>query len=424
MNQVPRDLVEEAIRRIVGGEHADRVLDRVLHANRGLSREDRARVARWTLGLSLWRGRIDALAGGRRELWLGLFLADREGVPIDEAAALTGIDADSLRQSLEHPPCPSNPAERLAFSRSLPPWLAERWIARLGVEGADRLAAAMNRPGPVCVRANLLRNTRDELARILADEGVASRPSSLSPTALRLDGRPNIFGLPSWRQGRFEVQDEASQWVADAVRAGPGETVIDLCAGSGGKTLALAAAMSDRGCIVALDANAARLRDMRARLRRAGVACAEVRQADATDPDATRDLNGLADAVLVDAPCSELGVLRRSPDARWRTAADAPVRFSSLQTALLEAGARLVAPGGRLVYATCSTEPEETTEVVTRLRAPGFAAPDCTEVGPDREGCDGFFRAVWREAIAGSRTSKVESRKPAVAPATSPASGT
>jgi 16S rRNA (cytosine967-C5)-methyltransferase len=208
-----------------------------------------------------------------------------------------------------------------------------------------------------------------------------------------LDGRPNILGLDSWRRGLFEVQDDASQCVTIAAQARPGELVVDLCAGSGGKTLALAADLAGQGRLVAVDVNPQRLRDLAVRAARAGAGGIEPRPGDATQPALTRDLEGRCDLVLVDAPCSELGVLRRSPDARWRLAPDAPDAFAPLQAELLARAALLVRPGGRVAYSTCSVDRAE-NEAVLETAPPSLTPISARTLRPDRDGCDGFFIAM------------------------------
>lgn len=391
-----RGLVTEALGRLCAGERADRVLDRLLRAHRELSSEERSRVARWTLGLALWRERLDRFDPGTPTLRLALFLADRLQLPDAAIADATGEVPEAIRARLARPPVPTDDADRLAFERSLPPWLARRWIAQFGLAKADALAAATNEPGPISIRANRHRVTRDELRVRLAAEGVASEPSGLAPHGLRLAGRPNLFALPSWREGLFELQDEASQLVAEAVGAAPGGLVVDLCAGAGGKTLALAAAMRDTGRLVAVDPDARRLADLRVRLRRAGLGSVEPRLGDGTDPTLLEDLHGIADAVLVDAPCSGLGILRRGPDARNHLAPDEPERHAPLQAALVASGARLVRPGGALVYATCSVDRAENEAVAAAASPSGFDRELERRTWPDVEGCDGFYFVRWR----------------------------
>lgn len=399
-----RTLVLHTLRRVVDeGVRADRALAATLRANRDLSSDERRHVARWSLGLALWQERFRRLTDDRG-LWLALLLVEVHGIDPTDASAAAGIDPAVLDAALSRRDEPADPVEALAFRRSLPSWLARRWIDQLGPDKADRLAAASNRPGPITVRTNRLRTTPDELERRLESEGVDSRRSTLVDTALRLEGRPNIVALESWRAGLFEVQDEASQLVAEAVEARPGQTVVDLCAGAGGKTLALAARMEDRGRLVAIEPDADRVHDLSVRLRRAGVRSVEIRRGDGRDAALLADLRRSADAVLVDAPCSGLGILRRGPDSRFRIRPDDPDRFARLQAALLGSAATLVRPGGRLVYATCSVDHAENEAVAdafslstrsTRSSRPGFERLLTRRTWPDEEGCDGFFLAVW-----------------------------
>jgi 16S rRNA (cytosine967-C5)-methyltransferase len=245
---------------------------------------------------------------------------------------------------------------------------------------------------------------------------VESEPTLLSPWGLTLDGHANAFGLDSFRAGLFEVQDEGSQLIALACGARPGMKVVDACAGAGGKSLALASEMHNRGEILALDVDADRLAEARRRATRDGVDNLRIRAIPAGDEaaDALRDLEGKADVVLVDAPCSGLGTLRRKPDARWRLGPQDPERFAVAQKRILARFSRLVRPGGRLVYATCSVTRAEDEEVAAEAAAyPGFAplpleatlgadlARSAGAVGhelrlwPHRHGTDGFYVAAF-----------------------------
>jgi 16S rRNA (cytosine967-C5)-methyltransferase len=271
------------------------------------------------------------------------------------------------------------------------------FVRELG-EDAEALAAAMCAPGPICLRANALRTGRNALQRRLEEEGVAALPGRYARDALTVTTpRPNLLALPSYREGLFEVQDEASQLVAQLVEARPGETVLDFCAGAGGKTLALAAAMGGRGRLIAWDPDADRLRRLGERARRAGATV-----------ELGRDVE--ADAVLADVPCSELGTLRRGPDLRFRLPEEQAMRFPALQREILEAALRRVRRGGRLVYATCTVRREENEEVALALER---AHPELRRLSPDLppellrdgflrtwphlHGMDGFFAAVWRK---------------------------
>jgi 16S rRNA (cytosine967-C5)-methyltransferase len=383
------DAVLPALARVLEGGPAEREIDRLLRSRRDFSAEQRSAVVESVFGVGLWRRRLAAHARSNepRALLFAL-LRDLASVPDEVAAELT----------VSPPPLPprTSPPSRLAERWSYPDWI-EAVLLREAGSGAESLAAAMCAPGPVCLRANALRTTRDELAAILEREGVRTRPGRCAPDALLVTSpRPNLLALRAFRDGLFEVQDEASQLVAQAVQARPGETVLDYCAGAGGKTLALAAAMRGRGRLVAWDPDGDRLHRLRERARRAG---AEV--------EIHRDVE--ADAVLVDAPCSELGTLRRGPDLRFRLREEEAARFPAVQREILEEALRRVRPTGRLVYATCTLRREENEDLALAFTA---AHPELERIAPAappellRDGffrtwphlhdLDGFFAAVWR----------------------------
>ncbi|HET9158558.1 MAG TPA: RsmB/NOP family class I SAM-dependent RNA methyltransferase, partial [Myxococcaceae bacterium] len=268
----------------------------------------------------------------------------------------------------------------------------------LGSE-APLFAAASNIPGPITIRANRLRLDRDALAERLRGEGVAGHPARYAPDALHLEGRPNVLGLPSHQDGLFEVQDEGSQLAGALVEARPAMRVLDLCAGAGGTTLFIAAALRGEGRVDAFDVDREALERLRHRAERAGAgASVHILQAVPEEP---------YDAVLVDAPCSALGSIRRGPDVRWRTDVGSFARWPQVQRELLETAAARVRPGGRLVYVTCTVRPEENEDVVR-----GFLQvhPDLAQIeaavppelrhgpalvtSPHRHGADGFYGAV------------------------------
>jgi 16S rRNA (cytosine967-C5)-methyltransferase len=403
---------------------ADRALERALRRERTLYAAERRAAADAVYGITRWQGQLDRLLGGRPSLalryaaWLARFggvaprdAARRLGVAPAALAPLEGADARIAAVA--------DPVERLAAEASLPRWIAARFVDELGLEEARALAAASNARAPLTVRANGLKGTRDDLRARLAAEGVSAEPTRFSPWGLVLDGHENAFALRSFKEGRFEIQDEGSQLIALACGARPGWTVVDACAGAGGKALALAAEMRNKGSLHALDTDAERLDDARRRARRADVHNLRARVL-AAGPEADgqlQDLAGKADLVLVDAPCSGLGTLRRKPDARWRLAEGDPARFAETQRALVRRFARLLRPGGRLVYATCSvgrTENDDVADFAVRevdLRpaplAPLLGAERAAALGagetrlhlyPHRHGTDGFFVAAFERA--------------------------
>lgn len=308
-------------------------------------------------------------------------------------------------------------AERFALRHSQPLWIAERWLNRFGPEEAAELCASCNQTPPLTVRANLLRTTRSALQERLRGEGIEAEPARHHPQALELRGFPPIERIAAFREGLFSVQDEGSMLTASALGPRPGDTVIDACAGRGGKSTHLAELMGNRGRVVACDVHEHKLRQAREAARRLGVDIIAPLVLDA------RRLGELmpegADRVLVDAPCSGLGALRRRPDLRWRKRPPQLEDLRRLQLAILRGAAACVKPGGALVYATCSTEPEENQELVEAFLdgAPDFSLdplwphlpvglwkePGVDEgwlqLLPHRHGTDGFF--IARLARAG-----------------------
>jgi 16S rRNA (cytosine967-C5)-methyltransferase len=349
------------------------------------------------------------------------YLLLEEGLsPHGAAELLPGVDwqrALAADAALADEP---NPSRRLALRHSLPDWLAARLWADHGAE-AEALAQELGRRAPMTVRANLLRGSRAELAAALAAERVATHPGELGPWALHCDTRANLFGLSAFRQGRFEVQDEGSQLCAELVAPPPRGLVIDYCAGAGGKTLAIAAMLGSRGRIIATDIDARKLAELRRRARRAGASNVQAIELSSGEqaawPPALERLHGSADRVLVDAPCTGVGALRRNPEARWRLDPASPMRMAATEIEIASRALALVRPGGRLIYATCSVLAAENREVVRRLleRHPDFsimpvkeiwgkerasrvsdASGEMLELLPHRHGTDGFFAAVLR----------------------------
>lgn len=282
------------------------------------------------------------------------------------------------------------PAEALALGGSLPLWLAETWWQELGEEAAELIAAFAQRP-PMAARANQSRTDREALAVRLAGEGVNSRPGRLAPHALIFEDRRNIHILPSFREGLFEVQDEGSQLLAALARPAPGARIVDFCAGAGGKALALADAGAQ---VLALDVRDGALQVLERRMARAGQSIRyELMSASGPPPVEP----GWADTVLVDAPCSSSGVLRRRPEMRWRLTPAWVQDRATLQRSILARAAPCVRPGARLVYGTCTLLEAENQAVIRDFLEthPDFEPVerlgDDGVLWPHRTGTDGFF---------------------------------
>ncbi|HEX5529564.1 MAG TPA: 16S rRNA (cytosine(967)-C(5))-methyltransferase RsmB [Methylomirabilota bacterium] len=260
------------------------------------------------------------------------------------------------------PRLPANPVEAAGVRWSFPDWIAARWIARYGMEEAERLMAALDERPPVTIRANTLRITREDLAARLRDEELAETdPTALAPEGLTVR-RGAVSRWAAFAAGWCAIQDEASMLIARLLDPRPGEQVADTCAAPGTKATHLAQLMGNRGRIVAMDPNAARLRLLTQATARLGVDIVEAHAGGVATVGGR--WKGRCDRVLVDAPCSNLGVLRRNPDVKWNRDESDLVRLAEKQRGILAAAAALARPGGRLVYATCSLEPEENDLIV------------------------------------------------------------
>lgn len=340
----------------------------------------------------------------------GLFNAARHGPPPLSEPERRTLAALAERRL-------DDPAMPRAVRLGLPDWLLPGLVARFG-ERLEEEMAAMDRAAPTDLRVNLLKATREEARAALAAEGIAAAPTPYSPWGLRAEGRPPVTASRAFRDGLVEIQDEGSQLVALMTDARPGMRVCDLCAGAGGKTLALAAAMGNRGRILAADVSAVRLAAAAKRLRRAGVTTVE-RRLVAPGEKWLKRSRAAFDRVLVDAPCTGTGTWRRKPDARLRLRQEDLAALILLQRDILDRAATLVKPGGILVYATCSVLVEENEAQVHDFlsRVPGFrllplealrARPGLgslpggssfLSLTPAQHGTDGFFAAALvREA--------------------------
>jgi 16S rRNA (cytosine967-C5)-methyltransferase len=304
-------------------------------------------------------------------------------------AVLRALSRD--RETLVWPDAPEPVA--LAVRHSHPEWLVERWLVRYGSERTRQWLAFNNEAPQLCLATNRLHGTRDELAERLLAEGVATEPTRRARHGLVVVSGPAL-STGAFREGRFVVQDEASQLISELGAITPGQRVLDLCAAPGGKTVALAARCAPGGRVVACDVRPRRVRLLRATLRRTGRTEVAVVQVAASG-----DLPFSAeafDAVVVDAPCSGLGTLRRDPDIRWgRRAEDLP-RLAAAQRGLMHRAAVLVKPGGQLIYSTCSSEPEENEAVVAAFlaAAPAFRLVLEHRTLPPDDRLEAFYGAV------------------------------
>jgi 16S rRNA (cytosine967-C5)-methyltransferase len=311
-----------------------------------------------------------------------------------------------------------HPAMPRAVANDLPDWL-EPYLEAVYGERLEEEMAGLNAPAPVDLRVNLIKTDRDGARRALAAEKVHAEPTPWSPVGLRLTARAPLSGLAAFKDGLVEVQDEGSQLAALLLGAKPGMRVVDFCAGAGGKTLALAAAMKNRGKLVACDTAEWRLERSGQRLRRAGVSNVERRALSTErDPWIKRHAKSF-DRVLVDVPCLGVGSWRRNPDAKWRATPNDLAELQIRQHDILASAARLVKPGGRLAYITCSLLREENEAQAERFleETPDFtlcpaalawdeaigtpcpAGTDYLRLTPAQHGTDGFFVALFERKV-------------------------
>ncbi len=307
------------------------------------------------------------------------------------------------------------PVRYLSFKYSHPEWMLARWIQRWGFEETEKLCIANNLPVPTCIRTNTLKISREDLLRRLQDEGIKVSISEKTPEGLFIEDFGALDELVSYKEGLFTVQDESSQLAAHVLGVKPGDRVLDVCCAPGGKTAHLAQLMNNRGEIVANDLYSAKLALVNELAQRLGISIIQTHEGDARNLDG---IEGKFDKILVDAPCSGLGVIRRRADLRWHKKEQEIRELSEIQKKILLRAADFLAPGGELVYSTCTIEPEENFEVVKMFRAerPDFSSVDLTEminfpvadkdksqlikgvfqILPHMYNMDGFFLAKFR----------------------------
>lgn len=414
------DLATELLRSVLRlDQPADAVLSAFFRRQRALGPRERHTLAETAYAVLrrrlLWQHlaqsgsgalerRLAILAWQGDEAWLQRALGAEEVAWRQQARA---VDPAHLAPKLRH---------------NLPDWLSNALREQMTPDDFEALAVALLEPAPLDLRVNVLKARREEARDALAQEGIVAEPTPYSPWGLRAQGKPALQKSAPFLQGVVEVQDEGSQLLALLLDARRGEMVVDFCAGAGGKTLALGAAMRNTGRLYAFDVSGHRLDALKPRLARSGLSNVYPAQIAHERDDRVKRLAGKIHRVLVDAPCSGLGTLRRNPDLKWRQSPTDVAELQQRQQAILTSAARLLAPGGRLVYATCSLLRAENEAVAEAFEASdafcatGFervpaaqalaeARVDAAEtlvdgdflrLWPHRHGTDGFFAAVWR----------------------------
>jgi 16S rRNA (cytosine967-C5)-methyltransferase len=412
---------------------ADALAQAYFRARRYIGSHDRAAIStmfydvlRHTARIGWWLDKNSAASNPRTHLVA--YLALKEGKPAKDIAALfsggkfASAQLDDAERKLvkalethtiEHPEMSD------AIKAECPAWAAPILQKRFGKDFAKEMAVLLEQ-APLDLRANIVKNTRDEALAELKKSNIKAEAGRLSPFAIRVEGRPNLGALALLKNGGIEIQDEGSQLVALLVDAKPGQRVVDFCAGAGGKTLAIAAQMNNKGRIIACDVLEKRLLRSTERFRRAGLHNIEVKPLSSESDPWVKKHKASFDRVLIDAPCSGTGTWRRNPDARARLLGPGLDNLLPLQAKILESAARLVKAGGRLIYATCSLLPEENEMQIEKFLAAhkDFTLTDYAEIWEDviktdapckgpylsltplRHSTDGFFAAIMERQAA------------------------
>ncbi|WP_028998881.1 RsmB/NOP family class I SAM-dependent RNA methyltransferase [Azohydromonas australica] len=410
------DLSTELLRAVLKlDQPADAVVSAFFRRQAKLGSRERHALAETTYHVLRHRLRLQHLAqSGSGAIERRLAILGWQGTPGVLQSALGPNEQQWLQhvQALDLSTMPDK------LRHNLPDWIAAPLRERLGEEEFMTLAGALNEGAPLDLRVNLLKSKREEALAALQAAGIAAQPTPYSPWGLRVQGKPALNKLEIFTSGAVEVQDEGSQLLALLLAPKRSEMVVDFCAGAGGKTLALGAAMRNTGRLYAFDVSGNRLDALKPRLARSGLSNVYPAQLVHERDDRVKRLAGKIDRVLVDAPCSGLGTLRRNPDLKWRQSPLAVQELRGKQAAILASAARLVKSGGRLVYATCSLLPAENEDIAREFSAahPEFEMLDAAELlaqaqlpqaeslvsegflrlWPHRHATDGFFAAAWQ----------------------------
>ncbi len=384
--------VEEALNDIFNnGKYADKVLERLLKSNPKWGSRDRSFIAETTYDCVRWWRLYAHLCekSGLRDSWtniIGICLTLKyEQVPeYKDFAHLDFLKLQSKRASI---------SER-KIKESIPDWLDERCENELGTAKWDKELRALNTPAEVILRVNTLKISVLDLKKKLDEIGWITETHPQNIEALILKKRGSIFQTAFFKNGFFEVQDAGSQHIAPFLQVESGMRVIDACAGAGGKSLHLATLMHNKGAVISLDTEGWKLEELKKRAKRNGLHIIETRTIDSTK--VIKRLHDSADRLLLDVPCSGLGVLRRNPDAKWKLKPEFLEKVCNMQQQILQDYSKMVKLGGKMVYATCSILPSENGQQVETFleQNPHFKWLDERTISPATEGCDGFYMAL------------------------------
>ena len=386
------------------GVYADKAVEKALKRDKRWGSRDRKFVAETIYEIVRWKRLYAEIADvkepfDRNNLWRiftvwcvlkGIALPDWNQIELTPTRRIKG-KFDELSKIRK-------------YRESIPDWIDELAVSEIGEELWTKELAALNKQAEVILRTNTLNTTRENLQKELLSESIFAEPIPNHPDALRLVERANVFRTEVFQKGYFEVQDASSQLVAEYLDVEPGMKVIDTCAGAGGKTLHLASLMQNKGQIIAMDIYESKLRKLKVRAKRNKAHNIDMRVIDSTKP--IKKLHGKADRVLIDAPCSGLGVLRRNPDSKWKLQPEFLENIKVIQQDILQQYSKMVKPGGKLVYATCSILPSENQlqveKFLTSEAGNEFILVKDNKVFSHTSGYDGFYMALLEKTIKAS----------------------
>ncbi|KRB57919.1 RsmB/NOP family class I SAM-dependent RNA methyltransferase [Flavobacterium sp. Root186] len=378
------------------GEYADKVVARALKKDKRWGSSDRKFVAETIYEIVRWKRLYAEIAEvkepyDRDNLWrMFAVWAVLRGYPIPDWRQLEGTPERKIKGRFDEL------SKVRALKESIPDWMDELGVKELGEKVWAKEIAAQNQPAKVILRTNTLKGTKENLRNTLMDLNIETEYLKDQPEALVLKERANVFLTDAFKQGLFEVQDANSQLVAGFLDVKPGMRVVDTCAGAGGKTLHIASLMENKGQLIAMDLYESKLKQLKLRAKRNGAFNIEYRIIDTTK--VIKKLHEKADRVLIDAPCSGLGVLKRNPDSKWKLQPEFIDNIRKVQSEVLESYSKIVKPGGKLVYATCSVLPSENQEQVEKFLKTDigkeFTFIQDRKILASESGFDGFYMAL------------------------------
>ncbi len=374
-------------------EYADKVVHKILKSDKRWGARDRRFVAESIYDSVRWKRLYNEIAGtknhfSRPNLWkfftVHLVL---KGYELPDWNQFTDVPVRRIKGKFDMI------QDQRALRESIPDWIDSICEKELGTQW-DKEIVALNQQAPVVIRTNTLKISRKELQKQFEKEGIETLPIEGYPEALLLTNRANIFKTQTFKKGFFEMQDASSQLVARYLNVSPGMRVVDACAGAGGKSLHLASLMENKGQLIALDIYKHKLEDLKKRAKRNGVHNIDTRTIVSTKT--IKKLKNSADRLLIDAPCSGLGVLKRNPDSKWKLQPDFLEKIKKTQAEILDNYSQMLKVNGQMVYATCSILPSENEEQVKKFLAnhPEFTFISENKVSPSESGYDGFYMAL------------------------------